>query len=112
MIGVILIDIIWMEIIKLTISLGIRLGIIILLIQIPIIMKRISNNTDDDSGEISIEDDSLENLDPPLRNSIDDITSILNAKIRNSDISAKHKESIETQIEVLANLIKSIPSND
>ena len=69
------------------------------------------DNTADDSGEISKKDDSLENLDPSLRNSIDDITAIINAKIRNSDISTKHKESIETQIEVLANLIKSIPSN-
>ena len=68
------------------------------------------DNTADDSGS-PIKDDSLENLDPSLRNSIDDITAILNAKIRNSDISTKHKESIETQIEVLANLIKSIPSN-
>ena len=65
------------------------------------------DNTANDSGENSQKDDSLENLDPSLRNSIDDITAILNAKIRNSDISTKHKESIETQIEVLANLIKS-----
>ena len=70
------------------------------------------DNTADDNGEISKKDDSLENLDPSLRNSIDDITAIINAKIRNSDISTKHKESIETQLEVLANLIKSIPSKD
>ena len=49
------------------------------------------------------------NLYLSLRNSIDDITAILNAKLKNSDISTKHKESIETQIEVLTNLIKSIP---
>ena len=67
------------------------------------------DNTANDSGENSQKDDSLENLDPSLRNSIDDITAILNAKIRNSNISTKHKESIETQIEVLTNLIKSIP---
>ena len=56
-----------------------------------------TDNTADDSGS-PIKDDSLENLDPSLRNSIDDITAILNAKIRNSDISTKHKESIETKI--------------
>ncbi len=49
------------------------------------------DNTDNDIAEISIEDDYLENLDPSLRNSIDDITAIINAKLRNSDISTKHK---------------------
>ena len=38
------------------------------------------DNTTDDSGEISLKDDSLENLDPSLRNSIDGITAIINAK--------------------------------
>ena len=69
-----------------------------------------TDKTADDSSEISIKDDFLENLDPSLRNSIDGITALINAKIRNSDISIKHKASIETQIEILTNLIKSIPS--
>ena len=98
-----------MEIIKLTISIEIRIRIILANSKIDNNEEDI-DNTANDSDEISKKDDSLENLDPSLRNSIDDITAIINAKIRNSDISTKHKASIETQIEVLANLIKSIPS--
>jgi hypothetical protein len=64
----------------------------------------------DENGENSKKDGSTENSDPSLQSSIDDITAILNAKIKNSDISTRHKASIETQIEILANLIKSIPS--
>ena len=66
-------------------------------------------STDNDIDKVSIEDNYLENLDPSLRNSIDDITAIINTKLGNYDISTKHKASIQTQIEVLADLIKSIP---
>ena len=67
------------------------------------------DNTDNDDAKISIEDNYLKNLDPSLRNSIDDITAAINTNLGNYDISTKHKASIQTQIEGLANLIKSIP---
>jgi tetratricopeptide (TPR) repeat protein len=66
-------------------------------------------STNNDFDKISIADNYLENLEPSLRNSIDDITAIINTNLGNYDISSKHKASIQTQIEGLANLIKSIP---
>ena len=45
------------------------------------------DSTDNDFDKISIDDNYLENLEPSLRNSIDDITAIINTNLGNYDIS-------------------------